>query len=218
MKYKNLSIQQHKFVQLHLKGLTQVLAYSTVYGIDISTDAGHANASSSASTLLRNPKIMHHIDTVLKRRFEKIEISEQRLLAELLNISLVDTRDFYDHDTGDLKPINELNIAQQAAISEIEIEALYEGKGKDRVQIGHTKKVKFHPKNKSIEMLLKKLGFLSDDKQGKDVNVKVNVFPETTHVFQDINHGNEQLADRDQIVYAKKGPGHNRVKLQGEGT
>lgn len=210
MKYKGLTSQQHRFAGYYLEGMTQVLAYSKAYGIDISTEEGYNNASASASALLRNPKVMHHIDTVMKKRFEKVEISEQRLLAELLNISLVDTRRFYDHETGDLKPINELDISQQAAISEIEIVALFEGKGEDRVQIGYTKKLKFHPKNKAVEMLLKKLGVITDG-QGKDVTVNVNVTPERTIVFQDIRQDGDTNERDTDLVHAGKGTEGNRV-------
>jgi phage terminase small subunit len=55
------------------------------------------------------------------------------------------------------------------AIAGIEIVEEFEGSGKDREQIGYTKKIKFWDKPKALENLGKHLGiYLEDNKQQAD--------------------------------------------------
>ncbi|HDY87306.1 MAG TPA: hypothetical protein ENH82_04220, partial [bacterium] len=180
MKYKGLTYQQHRFVDLFLKGKRQGLAYAEAYGINDDTEEGYFNAAASASKLLKNPKIMAHIDKVLTRRYKKVDLTAERVLSEIMNIAFVDIRQFYNED-GTFKEIHELTIAQQSVIEKIEAQELFEYEDGKKVPIGVLKKLVFHSKGKALEMLCKNLKLLGDNQEDKkDVNVTVNVTPERT--------------------------------------
>lgn len=210
MKYKGLTYQQHRFVDLFLKGKRQGLAYAEAYNIDGEEDEGYSTAATSASKLLKNPKIMAHIDKVLTRRYKRVNLTAERVLSEIMNIAFVDVRQFYNED-GTFKDIHELTITQQSAIEKMETEQLFDGKGEDKEYIGDLKKLVFHSKGKALEMLCKNLKLLGDNQDDKkDVHVHVNVTPERTIVFQDIKQdGDKQHTDTD-LVHAGEGAEGNR--------
>lgn len=85
----------------------------------------------------------------------------QRILAELRSISFGDVSKLFNDDHS-LKPVSEWPVEARRAIKEIEVNELFDGFGKDREQVGYTKKVKLVDKVKSIEMLMKNLNMLTD--------------------------------------------------------
>jgi hypothetical protein len=201
MKYKGLTYQQHRFVDLFLKGKRQGLAYAEAYNVDGDTDEGYSTASSCASKLLKNAKIMAHIDKVLTRRYKKVNLTAERVLSEIMNIAFVDVRQFYNED-GTFKDIHELTITQQSAIEKLEVQQLFDYEDGKKMHIGDLKKLVFHSKGKALEMLCKNLKLLGDNQEDKkDVNVIVNVTPEKTYVFQDIVP-DEEVVSNDRITAA----------------
>jgi hypothetical protein len=85
----------------------------------------------------------------------------QSILTELKNIGLVDIREAYDANNK-LKDLKDIPPAVARCIVAIETDELFEGFGKDREQIGITKRVKFSDKLRALELLGKNLQMFID--------------------------------------------------------
>lgn len=100
-----------------------------------------------------------HIQPKLEKQFN---ITADRVLTELARLGFSDVRQLFN-DEGALKPINELTDDVAACVSSVEVEELFDGGGKDKVQIGFTKKIKLWDKKGSLEMLGKHLGIWKEN-------------------------------------------------------
>jgi hypothetical protein len=79
------------------------------------------------------------------------------------------------------------------AVASIEVDELFDGKGKGRKFIGYTKKVKFWDKNSGIEKAMKHLGlFAEDNKQrmGALANLPRDVLQAIVERLQGASGGN----------------------------
>ena len=85
----------------------------------------------------------------------------QRILKELRDISYFNGDELYNEDHT-LKPVSEWPKGAIQALKSIQVDELFEGTGKDRTKIGVSKKVKLIDKIKSIELMMKNLGILTD--------------------------------------------------------
>ena len=83
------------------------------------------------------------------------------ILEELKRIGLVDIRRAYNAEGG-LLSIQDIPTEVAACIVAIESEELYEGAGKEREQVGWTKRVKFSDKLRALELLGKNLQLFVD--------------------------------------------------------
>ena len=119
------------------------------------------SAAVLAGKLLRNIHIQECIKKLAQQHQENVGLNAEWVLQELMKVAGVDIKDVYD-DAGNLKPIHEIEDSARRAIASIETEELYEGFGKDRVQIGHTKKIRYWDKLKALDLLGKHLKLFSD--------------------------------------------------------
>lgn len=85
----------------------------------------------------------------------------QKLLGTLRDLAFCDISQAYEED-GSVKPFDKWPLAAKRAISGIQVDELWEGKGEDKRQVGITKKLKFVDKIKATELLMKNLGMLID--------------------------------------------------------
>jgi phage terminase small subunit len=120
-----------------------------------------------------------HIQPKLENQFN---ITADKVLTELARLGFSDVRRLFD-DTGVMKAIHELDDDTAACISSIEIEALYEGSGKDKFEVGQTKKVKFWDKKGPLEMLANHLGIIKNKmeltgKDGKPIDLATKIIHE----------------------------------------
>lgn len=123
-------------------------------------------AGSQAFDLLKKPEIQQAIKAKQKESAHKLGITRERIIQECARIAFSDIRKVIDIHSG-IKSLQELDDHTAAAIASVEIEALYAGRGEERVQIGTTQKLKFWDKNSALEKLLKHLG-MDDGNTGKD--------------------------------------------------
>lgn len=149
-----LNEQQRRFVAEYLIDLN---------GKQAAIRAGYApkTAESQASRLLSHVKVAEEIRNAAAKREERTVITADVVLSEFLRIARVDISGAFD-ERGDLKPIHEIPEDVRRAMSGVEVEALFEGRGEDREQTGYLKKVKFWDKNRALEALAKHLGLLID--------------------------------------------------------
>ena len=106
--------------------------------------------------------MMEFIDgtQVLREAYERArtaakDMREERILRTLEEIGDIDIADIYNDD-GSLKPLKDMPEHARKAIASIETDELYVGRGKDRVKIGETRKVKLYDKLKAKELLGKR--------------------------------------------------------------
>jgi len=102
-----------------------------------------------------------HADKERSKRYiqalnDRAEWGTEIVLRELRRLGLSDIRKIFKED-GSLKPVEEWPAEISAAVASIEVDELFEGSGKERQQIGFTKKVKFWDKGRALELLGKNL-------------------------------------------------------------
>lgn len=159
-------------------------AFAREYLIDLNATqaairAGYSkrSAQEQGSQLLSHPGVMAAIDAAKLQRSERTEIDADWMLRRLVEEAEADLADLYD-DNNDLKPIDEWpEIWRQGLVAGVEVDALFEGSGEERRQVGHVKKIKLSDRLRRLELI------------GK--HVRVNAFQEMVAV-----NGVEQLADR----------------------
>lgn len=127
-------------------------------------------AASQASRLLTNVKVSARISARRNSLVEKFELTTERTLREIARLAYVDPRKFF-HDDGRPKQIQELDADTAAALAGMEVTEEFEGTGKDRVLIGHTKKYKLADKNSALEKAMKHLGeYEADNRQRNPIS------------------------------------------------
>ena len=124
-----------------------------------------------------NSKVKEYIAIHQKKREERTQVTQDRVIQELAKIAFADIRELYN-DNGNLKNVKCLEDHIAGAVSQLEIFEEYEGRGEDREYIGDTKKVKLLDKTKALELLGKHLGIFTDKlelDQTKPFEVNINI-------------------------------------------
>lgn len=87
---------------------------------------------------------------------DRAEWGAERILKELRTIGLADIRKAFNED-GSMKPPHTWPDDLARAVSAVETDELFEGAGRDRTQIGLTRKLRFNDKIRALELLGKNL-------------------------------------------------------------
>lgn len=104
---------------------------------------------------MANEDIRLEIEQRTKKIEEKVELSAERVLAELSLLAFVDLGKAYD-DRGNLLAVRDIPDDVRRALAGLEVDELWEGSGEDRRQIGVTRKVKLLDKIRALELLGKR--------------------------------------------------------------
>jgi phage terminase small subunit len=131
----------------------------------IRTGYSERTAAQQASRLLTNAKVSAAIVDGQKSVAERLGITAERVLTEYARLAFLDIRKAFDED-GRLRPIHDLDDDTVAAVSGIEVEDLYEGKGADREHVGRLHKLKLSDKKAALDSLAKHIGLLKDGHPG----------------------------------------------------
>ena len=125
--------------------------------------AGYAvrSAGQQAEVLLKNHEIAAAVQHEMNRRAERTGITAEVVLQELLRLARADISEAFNED-GTLKPIKQIPEDVRRAISAVEVDELFEGRGNDRAHVGYTRKVKFWDKRGALELLGKHLKLFTD--------------------------------------------------------
>lgn len=152
-----LTPKQARFVQEYLLDLNATQAA-------IRAGYSRRTAQEQGSQLLNHPSVMGAIDAAKLERSERTEVDADWVLRRLADEAEADLADLYDAN-NDLKPIDEWpEVWRQGLVAGVEIDALYEGAGEDRRQVGHVKKIRLSDRLRRLELI------------GK--HVRVNAFQE----------------------------------------
>jgi phage terminase small subunit len=164
-----LSPKQERFVSEYLIDLNATQA---------AIRAGYAagSASVAGARLLANVRVKAEIERRAQAISRRLEITQERVLRELAAIAMSDPRRLY-HADGRLKPPSEWDDETAAAISAVEVEELYAGRGEDRVAIGHVRKVKRFDKVRALELLGRHLRLFEERQAGAVAvfNIQINL-------------------------------------------
>jgi len=125
------------------------------------------------SQMLNHHLCQPYIEWLRGQQYEKMGVSQDRVLLELCRMAYVDVGDMYD-EFGCLKQIQDMPEDVRRAIASVETKEIYEQDGPRKKYVGDAKRVKLGPKEKALEMLAKHVGLFSlDNFQKRDVTVIV---------------------------------------------
>ncbi len=154
MSKKNLTPKQKLFVYEYLIDLNATqAAIRAGYSAKTAVDIGCEN--------LEKPEIAEAIQERMDKRAEKVGVSAETVLKKLLDLATVDLAKAYDIN-GRLLPIHDIPEEVRIAISGIKVFEEFEGFGKDRIQVGEVREIKFWDKLKALELLGKNLKLFTD--------------------------------------------------------
>jgi phage terminase small subunit len=152
-------------------------------------------AASQGSRLLKNVKVAEFIAAHMRKVEQKTELTVERLEVELARIVGFDPRRAYD-ENGQLLRVSEMPEDVARALTGFEEEALFDtvvvgegprgGQVKERLQVGVTRKVKWHGKVEAIALGLKRRGALID--RHEDVTPKEEISDEDWATLAALRH------------------------------
>jgi len=143
---KPLTPKQKCFVEQYLLDLNATQA---------AVRAGYSarTANEIAAQLLGKPHVRAAIDAAKADRSTKIGVDAAWMLERLVLEAEADISDLY-HSDGTLRPVEDWPLIwRQGLVQGIEVEELFDGHGKDRVQIGHLRKVKLDSRIRRLELI-----------------------------------------------------------------
>lgn len=123
-------------------------------------------AEFQASRLLRNVKVAEAVATATAKRLEKLDLTADRVLAEMVRLGFSDVRKLFRED-GAFKSPKDWDDETAAAVAGVDVVEMAGGAkigGKEGVQHVpmYTKKVKLWDKKGALELLAKHLGLLKE--------------------------------------------------------
>lgn len=158
-------------------------------------------SSGDATLMLEVTAVRARIAELLEQRHRELDISGRRVMQELAAIAFAKVSDIYDPD-GDLISPYMLPDHTAAAISGIDIETRFEGRGEDAVPVT-IRKYRFHDKNAALGVLAKHFKIVGSDEDG--VNALASVLADKLKAARErrYNHDNSQPVEDAQIIERK---------------
>ena len=152
-KNRQLTTEEKLFVEEYLKDFNATRAYKVVHGDKMQ----ESSARVLACKTLKNIRVMAEIDRRLTLLFERLEVSNNMLIAAYVNQAYYDMRSFFDENDVFIGMKN-LNVAQQACVKSIEKEDIFFG----REIVGVRTKIKFYSRKAAMDVLMKYKGLVKD--------------------------------------------------------
>lgn len=152
---KALTPKQEMFCQEYLVDLNATQAA-------IRAGYSRKTAGQQAEALLKKLEIATRVQELMDSRSQKVSVSSETVLQELLRLATVDLSEAYD-ENGNLKQIHDIPVDVRRAIAGVE--TYYEKVGSDEdgnPDLCTVKKLKFWDKTKALEMLGRHLKLFTD--------------------------------------------------------
>lgn len=142
----NLSLMQYNFCKEYLVDRSPGAA---------ARRAGYSDASAdvTGSRLLRVPKIKKQIDELSRNLADKVGVTAERVLKEYVKIAFCDISDVMDMKTGTVKDDADGSLIASLTVKDTDV--------------GTTRTVKLHNKEKALEVLARFTGLHTADDDGK---------------------------------------------------
>lgn len=116
------------------------------------TRMGHGVSIVGGPIILNRPHVRRAVDALLEIRARNQALVVNRLLVELDELAHFDKGDLFDDD-GTIRPMSEWPPAARQALTGFDVEELWMGRGKDRVQVGVVKRARFIDPLRARELL-----------------------------------------------------------------
>jgi phage terminase small subunit len=110
---------------------------------------------------LSKPVISEAIAKATAERFQKLEITAEKVLQELAKLGFFDPRKLFNAD-GSPKPLHELDDATASAVAGFDVIELFEGTGDQKKSVGIMKKFRLADKGQNLERLGRHLKLFTD--------------------------------------------------------
>jgi len=148
---RKLTPKQERFIVEYMK---------TSNASQAAINAGYSavTAASSGPRLLNHPEVARRLALRVERSLTAADVSPNRVIEELARLALGDISQIYD-ETGNLKPLSEIDADVRRTISGIEVSKTRSGRGEDADEV-HVTKVRTWDKVRALEILAKYLGLL----------------------------------------------------------
>jgi phage terminase small subunit len=152
---------------MELKGRRELFCreyLKDLHGTNSALRAGfpESDARTYASKLLAEQEITDRIAELAQARNQKLEISAEVVLIELLRMLTSDAALAYNEHDGTLKALHDIPIDLRRCIASVKTQETFEGSGKEREWTGYIKEVKFWSKEKAAELLGRHLALFKD--------------------------------------------------------
>lgn len=139
--------------------------FALEYLVDLNATRAAERAGSKAENLtvagsefLANPNVAARVAELQAKRAAATGIDAAWLLNRLADEAKADVNDLYD-DEDNLLPVRDWPLIwRQGLVQGLEVEEIYEGKGKDRVNVGRLRKVKLDSRVKRLELIGRHIG------------------------------------------------------------
>jgi phage terminase small subunit len=180
-----LTPKQKRFVAEYLTDLN---------GTQAAIRAGYppGSANEVATENLAKPRVAEAVAVGIARRNARVEVTQDRVIAELARLAFADTRALY-HEDGRPKAPNELDADTAAAVASVETIVRM---GKDgKREISH--RFRLHPKHPSLELLAEHLGIAG--RHAESVNLIALLDQRTIQTWP-----NEKIEEALRIIRAAK--------------
>lgn len=121
-------------------------------------------AEQQGPRLLGNVEVGRAVEEALKRRAERLEVSADNVLRELLRVATCDVGQAFDAE-GRMLPLKDMPEDVRRAISSVEVDEIGLPGGDSeggKTLLGYTKRVRFWDKPKSLELLGKHLKLFTE--------------------------------------------------------
>ncbi len=115
----------------------------------------------------KNSLVKGALDRVISENLMKIGVHAEKVLTGMANLAFADIRKLYRPDGTLLLP-NEWPDDIAAAVAGVETFEEYQGRGPDRILIGHTKKVRLWDPNPALTNMCKYLGVIGNGKHHEE--------------------------------------------------
>ena len=137
--------------------------------------AGYSKKTSHSQgeRLLRDVDVQALVHGAMKRRSERVEVTSERVLAEIAKVAFSDVRKIFD-ESGALIRISDLDDEAAACIAGCEIVTVNRGEG----EVEYVAKVKMADKLKALELAGKHLGLFRDGSTVEDLPMPTKLIVE----------------------------------------
>lgn len=158
---KNLTPKERRFVDEYITHLNATKA---------AIAAGYAKGSArqTASRIMSIDYIKAAVKAGMDELARETRVTAYMIIDELKKIALSDIGEAFN-ENGTLLPFSTMPEDVRKAISGVDVEELFEGFGQDRTWTGYTKKLRFWPKDRALELLGKHLGTFKPDDSDKPI-------------------------------------------------
>jgi phage terminase small subunit len=160
-----LTSRERLFCHLYVKGDEQQRHNATA----AARGAGYRNGpglGSQASRLLKKGKVATLVAQLEKTALAKVDSKRDEVLAELHHVGLARlSRCIRIEADGSLKvkPVEEWSESERVALTEANMEAIFEGRGEERTHVGNLVKLKMASKLGALQTLAEHHGIIKKD-------------------------------------------------------